>query len=748
MVVYIFTDGNVKIVSPENIYQGSTVSEITLLTPFPSTTSLSVGFVMPDGTKLTAQPMNYTQTIVDGQSVTAYTYTLPYTVTEQAGEVQMAFAALFSNGTQTSYMARFEVQESVLPEPPAQPDENTYELILQYAQTAMQNAANAQSAAEAAQTAAESAEDKAAAAETTAGQANATANAANTTAGQANTKADQAVTTSNNAAATAAAANQTAIEAKSAASAAQSAAAQAQEDADAAAKSASAAETSAGEAADSAEEAVTTAQGAATTANEAKTTADGIDGKATQALSNSEQAVTTANEAKALAEQAVAGAGTEVYVDNALQSRLDFTSDPQTQINDKQTQIDNIESGVTKVGAAGQADKLATARNLKVNLASGAAQAFDGSDNAENIGVGGVLSVANGGTGASNLNNIKVGSAGSADQAAKLSTARNLQVNVASGNSQAFDGSADATEIGVKGILPVGNGGTGAASLDNIKVGSAGSADQAARATADGGGNNIENTYETKTNASSTYATKNEVSNISNSEGLIASAGWHTVAQCNILNGAAAFITVHQEFNNQSPNSINLSFAQTGYGTPVLNCLGVAGTLITRARYVRPTDDEPGLVQIYYNASGVNYWFCSVISAQKGDVTAYLDPAATTSDTSVQPSVTIDTPGGCSISTSSDIYTKTIYSNGARVFNGTILPDGGSASGTVGSLTLPGYGWYVLYANYQYTGLIFWTIFGSAVSYSSGNSGGGFIVNANGVITAAPGTTVTYYRFL
>lgn len=135
MVVYIYTDGNVKIVSPENIYQGSTVSEITLLTPFPSTTSLSVGFVLPDGTKLTAQPMSYTQTIVDGQSVTAYTYTLPYTVTEQAGEVQMAFAALFSNGTQTSYLAKFEVQESVLPTPPAQPDEDTYELILQYVQT-------------------------------------------------------------------------------------------------------------------------------------------------------------------------------------------------------------------------------------------------------------------------------------------------------------------------------------------------------------------------------------------------------------------------------------------------------------------------------------------------------------------------------------------------------------------------------------------------------------------------------------
>lgn len=134
MVVYIYTDGNVKIVSPENIYQGNTVSEITLLTPFPSTTSVSVGFIIPDGTTLTAQPMSYTQTIVDGQSVTAYTYTLPYIVTEQAGEVQMAFAALFSNGTQTSYLAKFEVQESVLPTPPEQPDEDTYQLLLRYLQ--------------------------------------------------------------------------------------------------------------------------------------------------------------------------------------------------------------------------------------------------------------------------------------------------------------------------------------------------------------------------------------------------------------------------------------------------------------------------------------------------------------------------------------------------------------------------------------------------------------------------------------
>ena len=203
------------------------------------------------------------------------------------------------------------------------------------------------------------------------------------------------------------------------------------------------------------------------------------------------------------------------------------------------------------------------------------------------------------------------------------------------------------------------------------------------KATRDANGNVIEDTY----------TTKNELTYISNSEARIASAGWHTVAKCNILNGAAAFITVHKMYSEDTPNSINLSFAQTGYETPVLNCLGVAGTLITRARYVRPTNtnNEPGLIQIYYNSAGSNFWYCSVVSAQKGDVTAYLDPTATTSDTSVQPSVTIDTPGGCSISTSSNIY-----ANGAPVLVGSAPT---WVEGTSGSLTLPSSGWYYLQAS-------------------------------------------------
>lgn len=702
MVVYIEMDGNVKILSPENLYQGSTTNRVTLITPFPSTTAVGVGFILPDGTTVTDSsgsnyfPMELLNTETSaGVTATAYEYVLPFTVLEQYGELKLAFKATFTNGNQTSYLAAVEVQESILPTPPENPDEDTYQLLLQYIQTAMQNAANAQSAAEAAQTAAESAETKAAAAETTAGQANETANAANTTAGQANTKAGQAVTTSNNAAATAAAANQTAIEAKNQAGAAQTAAAQAQEDADAAAKSAQAAENSASEAADSAEEAVTTA-------NEAKTTANGIDGKASQALTNSEQAVTTANEAKELAEQAVAGSGTEVYVNNAIQARLDFTSDPQTQIN-------NIKSGTTKVGAAGQADKLAQTRNLKVDLASGEAQSFDGSANAEDIGVEGVLPIANGGTGASDLDSVKVGEAGSADEATKLATARNMQVNLASGNQQPFDGSADATEIGVKGILPVGNGGTGATDLANITVG---------RATADGSGNNISDTYaklsqvvrkDTSVGPINPIldAGKNWLRNkqLLTSGKQITASGWYRIAeipnyckvkfnifkQFNYDVGEATTITINSGLANRDYVLINVEKSTMGDSSD---------NYVKQVRFSDNVSNTSGYVDVYIEAAGQNsYWLsvdiCNVYNSNF-EIYAFESVTEAVSDNTT----IVDVPKNGGSNTN-----KPIYQHGSPVLVGSAPT---WVTGTSGSLTLPSAGWYIFGYDNHYTGIQYW----------------------------------------
>ena len=108
MVIYIETDGNVKILSPENLYQGSTSNRITLLTPFPSTTAVGVGFILPDGTTVTDGsgasyfPMNLLDTETkNGITSTAYDFALPFTVLEQYGDLKIAFKATFSNGNQT-----------------------------------------------------------------------------------------------------------------------------------------------------------------------------------------------------------------------------------------------------------------------------------------------------------------------------------------------------------------------------------------------------------------------------------------------------------------------------------------------------------------------------------------------------------------------------------------------------------------------------------------------------------------------
>lgn len=58
--------------------------------------------------------------------------------------------------------------------------------------------------------------------------------------------------------------------------------------------------------------------------------------------------------------------------------------------------------------------------------------------------------------------NISAGTATSAGTANTLATPRDLKVNLATTSAASFDGSADATGIGVSGVLPMANGGTGA----------------------------------------------------------------------------------------------------------------------------------------------------------------------------------------------------------------------------------------------------------------------------------------------
>lgn len=75
-----------------------------------------------------------------------------------------------------------------------------------------------------------------------------------------------------------------------------------------------------------------------------------------------------------------------------------------------------------------------------------------------------------------------------------------LYIAAGSNVSIAADETNDKITIGLTGIVPVKNGGTGASSLANITVGNA---------TADASGNNIANTYATKADISNEVTTKN-----------------------------------------------------------------------------------------------------------------------------------------------------------------------------------------------------------------------------------------------
>lgn len=129
--------------------------------------------------------------------------------------------------------------------------------------------------------------------------------------------------------------------------------------------------------------------------------------------------------------------------------------------------IEHIIDGTTPVpsGPAETADKLKTARELTVDLTSNTPASFDGSANAT-IGVipggnaGDVLTSK--GEGAPPAWEPPTGGGGGpADTAKKLETPRDLKVNLASPDAQSFDGSANADNIGVSGILPTTNGGFG-----------------------------------------------------------------------------------------------------------------------------------------------------------------------------------------------------------------------------------------------------------------------------------------------
>ena len=109
-------------------------------------------------------------------------------------------------------------------------------------------------------------------------------------------------------------------------------------------------------------------------------------------------------------------------------------------------------------GRSETADKLTTARTIQTNLASTTAGSFDGSKNIT-VGVAGVLPVGNGGTGRTD------------GKAVGLATARTIGIGgIVTGTATSFNGAANITidttalnleDTGIVGELPIAHGGTG-----------------------------------------------------------------------------------------------------------------------------------------------------------------------------------------------------------------------------------------------------------------------------------------------
>lgn len=148
---------------------------------------------------------------------------------------------------------------------------------------------------------------------------------------------------------------------------------------------------------------------------------------------------------------------------------------------------------------------------------------------------------------------LSVSVTGNAATATQLQTARNIQTNLASTTAASFNGTANVTP-GVTGILPVAHGGTGQSNLSNVTVG---------KATADASGNNISDTYATKS-GDLAYSSLTLMPS-SDGQANINISAW------SILNGKMKFISVIGNASNSHDRVVyfpdGYSFSNVGYAS-------------------------------------------------------------------------------------------------------------------------------------------------------------------------------------
>lgn len=148
MIIYIASDGQARLVSPQHVYQGSNVTDITVVAPFPSRTAMTVAFSLPDGEMFggvqgTVQTPPYMMTLLANQpelpdNVYAWQYVMPFAITQNAGQAKVSITAQFEQGSgkaasftqQTSAQVEFTIEPSDVGTLPDEPTEDAWSQII------------------------------------------------------------------------------------------------------------------------------------------------------------------------------------------------------------------------------------------------------------------------------------------------------------------------------------------------------------------------------------------------------------------------------------------------------------------------------------------------------------------------------------------------------------------------------------------------------------------------------------------
>ena len=148
MIIYIASDGQARLVSPQHVYQGSSVTDITVIAPFPAQTAMTVAFSLPDGKEFggvqgSTQTPPYIMTPLANQpelpdGVQAWQYVMQSAITQNAGQAKVSVTAQFAQGSgeaasftqQTSAQVEFAIEPSVVGTLPDEPTPDAWKQVL------------------------------------------------------------------------------------------------------------------------------------------------------------------------------------------------------------------------------------------------------------------------------------------------------------------------------------------------------------------------------------------------------------------------------------------------------------------------------------------------------------------------------------------------------------------------------------------------------------------------------------------